>query len=62
MRIDMLRPKFTDALRYPRGYTHETNVAKTFARVRREQMEESKVHTAVLAEQVAKVRRIGGSK
>jgi hypothetical protein len=58
----MLRPKFTDTLRYPRGYTHVTNVAKTFARIRREQMEDTKVNTAVLAEQVAKVRRIGGVK
>jgi hypothetical protein len=58
----MLRPKFTDMLRYPRGYTHVTNVAKTFARIRREQMEDAKIHTAVLAEQVAKVRRIGGAK
>jgi hypothetical protein len=58
----MLRPKFTDTHRYPHGYTHITNVAKTFARVRREQMEETKVHTAVLAEQVAKVRRIGGTR
>jgi rubrerythrin len=58
----MLRPKFTDTLRYPRGYTHATNVAKTFARIRREQAEEEKAHAAVLAEQITKVRRIGGTK
>ena len=58
----MMRPKFTDTLRYPHGYTHATNVAKTFARVRRELAIEAKALETVVAEQVAKVRRIGGIK
>lgn len=58
----MMRPKFTDLLRYPHGYTHATNVAKTFARVRREQVDEAKSRATIEAEQVAKVRRISGAK
>ena len=58
----MLRPRFTDTHRYPHGYVHATNVAKTFARIRREQIKEAKARTEVVAEQIAKVRRIGGSK
>jgi hypothetical protein len=59
---EMLRTRFTDTYRYPHGYTHATNVAKTFARIRREQAEEAKSRAAVVAEQIAKVRRIGGTK
>ena len=58
----MMRPKFTDLFRYPNGYTHATNVAKTFARVRREQLNEAKARETIEAEQIAKVRRISGSK
>jgi hypothetical protein len=58
----VLRPKFTDLHRYPNGYVHATDVAKTFARLRREQVKLEKTCVAIEAEQLVKVRRIGGVK
>jgi hypothetical protein len=54
----MLRPKFTDMHRYPHGYTHATDVSKTFARLRRETIKVEKASAAIEAEQIEKVRKI----
>src|SRR5690606_9510251 len=52
-------PKYTDTARYPRGYTksNETDIRKTFERIRREQREkaERQQHVVQLQRRKAKV-------
>jgi hypothetical protein len=59
----MPKPKFTDEHRYPRGYTHATDVAATFKRIRKQLAEEEnkrkEIQAQIQAEQVSKVRAIG---
>ena len=56
----MKRPAFTDAGRFaPGGYVPaaKTDIAKTFARVRRQQAEQAKIEAEAQAEAQAEAKR-----
>ena len=56
-----MKPNFTDEHKFPPGgyvLAAATNVAKTFARIRRQQAEQAKQEAEAQAEAVRKVRNL----
>lgn len=59
-----MKPKYTDAARYEHGYitAKDTDVRKTFARIRRQLADQEREREAIAAEQRVKLRQIKGAK
>jgi hypothetical protein len=56
-----MKVRYTDRERYPNGYVtaKDSDIRKTFARIRKQQAEEAKQRAAIQAEQAQKVRKLG---